>query len=99
MDLGPARRKAATEGTLFHHIELYGDDETYHPPRDPAEPTRAIPGTQERIDIYARRLESGEQLFHVDDYILTEDITDDLLGIWRKTNACSIRRRRHYWER
>lgn len=99
MDLGPARKAAAAEGTIFHHIELHGDDEEYHPASDPANPTLAIPGTQERIAIYAKRLESGEALYHADDCVLTEDISDELLCIWRKTNAVQLRRRRHYGER
>jgi hypothetical protein len=36
-------------------------------PKIPAKPTRTVPGSPERIEVYVRRLEAGEELWHPDD--------------------------------
>jgi hypothetical protein len=57
------------------------------------EPTTSLPGSQERIATYIRRLEEGHHLFHPEDENGNESIDDDLMEIFRKVNG---RRSRHY---
>jgi len=55
-------RKYETRGDRANTII----DPHYEPP-NPAEPTRTIPGTYDRIQEYARRVASGEAIFHPED--------------------------------
>jgi len=53
----------------------------------PPEPTYAAPGTEEKISILKRRLESGYELFHPDDAVNYHDITDKLLQFCNKVHS------------
>ena len=37
---------------------------TFRRPKLPAEPTKAMPGTEEKMDVMAKRAAAGEQLWH-----------------------------------
>jgi hypothetical protein len=90
-------------GNVFEHINKHarsnGDYDDYQPLGPPAEPTREIPGTPERVEVYCQRIMRGEELFHDEDYVLTENIDADLRELWRRTSLnWSVRRSRHYGE-
>jgi len=54
---------------LFEHILHCGDDRDFSP-RPAAEPTTARPGTPEKIEVMAARLQRGEEIFHPDDPVI-----------------------------
>jgi len=48
---------------LFKSILAVGHDEDFRPPF-PAVPTRAAPGSLEKIEVLRMRIERGQELFH-----------------------------------
>lgn len=54
--------------TIFDAIKRYGHDEDFEGiPDDRFQPTRAIPGSEEKIKVFQRRVELGHPLYHQDD--------------------------------
>lgn len=51
---------------LFDTIEFYGHDIDFEPHELP-EPTETAPGSEERVELYRKRLELGQELEHPDD--------------------------------
>lgn len=67
---GPRRQRDPWQDA----IELYGTGE------DPDEPTTAVPGTMEKIEIMASRARLGKNLFHPLDRVAHDGITAEELA-------------------
>jgi hypothetical protein len=57
--------------SLFHAIKVWGHDMDFEPLLIPA-PTKAKPGSDEKILTLRARLEAGEDLYHPDDETMAE---------------------------
>jgi hypothetical protein len=96
MDFTETRKLLEQPGNVYEHIRKHGDDEEFIP-QPCQKPSRKIPGTPERIQLYAERLINGEELWHPEDYVLTENIDEDLRELYRRlTPARRIRHPSHY---
>lgn len=63
---------------VFETIKTYGHDDDFEP-TESSEPTKAMPGTEEKIEVLRQRVENGQEVFSerdVDDY-------DDSIGTVR----------------
>jgi len=66
---------------IFDHLDITSTDEGFSPMNE-ATPTTYQPGSTEKIDILAKRLEDSESLFHPEDEKLPDQQCDQvLLGI------------------
>lgn len=90
-DLTNQRRKLARNRNVFSTTEHPENGDFV--PIGYDKPTELLPGTPERIELYARRIEQGLHLFHPADLVLNEDISADLSELFARFDG---RRQRHY---
>ena len=65
--------RLARDGNVFEQIVKHGNDAGWEPPRE-SEPTNALPGSEEKIEVMAERLRRGETLLHPDDVKCYEEV-------------------------
>lgn len=70
----PERRRPpnVTEMMASNDFRLVREAEEFTPYSKP-QPTDALPGSEEKIDVLRARIENGEELFHEDDRLKYSD--------------------------
>lgn len=69
------------QNTIFEAIRKYGHDEDYEPLSE-CLPTAARPGSIEKIDILAKRLEAGQELWHEGDQCMACIVSESHTALW-----------------